>query len=152
MKFLFFLQSLRNISVYSDVDYLDTYRAMENLVDLGLVKSIGVSNFNSEQVDRIVNEARIQPVCNQVECSPALNQKHLTAFCKERNVIVVAYSPLSQVNPTKNLPSYLYSDELKEIADRHNRTPAQIVLRFLVNKFYSHFLLQRTKKRLFFFV
>lgn len=81
----------------SDVDYMDTWRAMEKLVDLGIVKSIGISNFNSEQVDRVVNESRIKPVSNQVECSPNINQKKLTAFCKERDVVVVAYSPLGNI-------------------------------------------------------
>lgn len=51
---------------YSDVDYVDTWRAMEKLVDLGLVKSIGISNFNSEQIDRLLANCRIKPVNNQV--------------------------------------------------------------------------------------
>lgn len=51
----------------SDVDFLDTWKAMEKLVDLGLVKSIGVSNFNSQQIDRLLANCRIKPVTNQVE-------------------------------------------------------------------------------------
>lgn len=53
-------------SYCSDVDYIDTWKAMENLVKLGLVKSIGVSNFNSEQIDRLLQVAEIKPVTNQV--------------------------------------------------------------------------------------
>lgn len=107
------------------MDYLETWRAMEKLVDLGLVKSIGLSNFNSEQVDRVVNESRIKPVSNQVECSPLINQKKLTAFCKEREVIIVAYCPLArqQFNTRK---------EVQDIAIKYNKTPAQICLRYLV--------------------
>lgn len=50
----------------SDVDYLDTWKEMERCVDLGLTKSIGLSNFNSEQVDRVLGACRIKPVTNQV--------------------------------------------------------------------------------------
>ncbi|XP_055324158.1 aldo-keto reductase family 1 member B1-like [Sitodiplosis mosellana] len=109
----------------NDVDYLETWRAMEKLVDLGLVKSIGLSNFNSEQVDRVVNESRIKPVSNQVECSPMHNQKKLTAFCKERDVVLVAYCPLArqQLDARK---------EVQDIAAKYNKTPAQICLRYLV--------------------
>jgi aldehyde reductase len=53
----------------SDVDYVDTWKAMEKLVDQGLTKSIGVSNFNSEQLQRVLDSARIKPVTNQV-CVP----------------------------------------------------------------------------------
>lgn len=57
----------------SDVDYVDTWKAMERLVELGLVKSIGISNFNSEQIKRILNVARIKPVVNQVNFSTPMN-------------------------------------------------------------------------------
>lgn len=106
---------------------------MEKLVDAGLVKSIGVSNFNSEQVDRIIREGRIKPVTNQVECNPKLNQKKLTKFCKERNVYVVAYSPLGQPKPNEKVPEFLYSPKTEKIAKKHNKTAAQIVLRYLVS-------------------
>lgn len=109
---------------------MDTWRAMEKLVDLGLVKSIGLSNFNSEQVDRVVNESRIKPVSNQVECSPIINQKKLTAFCKEREVVVVAYCPLARQQLAGR-------KEVKDIAAKYNKTPAQICLRYLVGtKFF----------------
>lgn len=57
---------LSSLLHFSDVDYLDTWKAMEKLVDLGLVKSIGVSNFNSQQTDRLLANCRIKPVTNQV--------------------------------------------------------------------------------------
>lgn len=107
------------------MDYLDTWRAMEKLVDLGLVKSIGLSNFNSEQVDRTVNESRIKPVSNQVECSPVINQKHLTAFCKERDVVIIAYCPLARHQLNNK-------EEIRQIAAKYNKTTAQICLKYLV--------------------
>lgn len=53
---------------FSDVDYVDTWKAMEQLVDKKLVKSIGVSNFNSKQIQRILDNTRIVPANNQVNC------------------------------------------------------------------------------------
>lgn len=121
---------------FSDDDYLDTWKAMENLVDLGLVKSIGVSNFNSEQITRILDNCRIKPVVNQVECSPTLNQKKLTKFCKERDIVVVAYSPLTrphayEKDPTLPKPALL-DERVAAIGKKYNKTPTQVVLRYLV--------------------
>ncbi|XP_011295548.1 1,5-anhydro-D-fructose reductase isoform X1 [Musca domestica] len=117
----------------SDVDYLDTYKAMEKLVKLGLVRSIGVSNFNSEQLQRILDNCEIKPVTNQVECSPALNQRKLTQFCKERNITLTAYSPLGRPKPDEKKPEFYYSEKTKALADKYKKTPAQIILRYLVD-------------------
>ncbi|XP_068142751.1 1,5-anhydro-D-fructose reductase isoform X1 [Drosophila tropicalis] len=116
----------------SDVDYLDTYKAMEKLVKLGLVRSIGVSNFNSEQLQRVLDNCEIKPVTNQVECSPALNQKKLTAFCKERGVTLTAYSPLGRPKPDEQKPEFVYSPKVKAIAEKYGKTAPQIVLKYLV--------------------
>lgn len=120
---------------YSDFDYLDTWKAMENLVDLGLVKSIGVSNFNSEQVQRILDNCRIKPVTNQVECNATLNQKKLIQFCKERDITVTAYSPLTRPHnyeKDKSLPKpAMLDDRVIAIGNKYRKTPAQVVLRYL---------------------
>lgn len=105
---------------------------MEKLVKLGLVRSIGVSNFNSEQLQRILDNCEIKPVTNQVECSPALNQRKLTQFCKERGVTLTAYSPLGRPKPTEKKPDFYYSEKTKALADKYKKTLAQIVLRYLV--------------------
>ncbi|XP_065360470.1 aldo-keto reductase family 1 member B1-like isoform X1 [Calliphora vicina] len=117
----------------SDVDYLDTYKAMEKLVKLGLVRSIGVSNFNSQQLQRILDNCEIKPVTNQVECSPALNQRKLTQFCKERDITLTAYSPLGRPKPADNKPEFYFSAKTKALAEKYKKTPAQIVLRYLVD-------------------
>jgi aldehyde reductase len=121
---------------FSDVDYVDTWKEMEKLVDLGLVKSIGVSNFNSEQITRVLDVCRIKPVTNQVECSPSLNQKKLIEFCKARDITVTAYSPLTRPHryeTNKSLPKpALLDPKVAEIGAKYSKTPAQVVLRYLV--------------------
>lgn len=105
---------------------------MERLVDACLVRSIGISNFNSEQITRLLANCRIPPVNNQIEVSPQINQKSLTRFCRERNIIVTAYCPLGRPQPERNLPKFLHSEELRTIAQRHGKTPAQVVFRYLL--------------------
>ena len=81
--------------LHTNYNLLKTYRAMEELVDAGLAKSIGVSNFNKRQINQITNHARIQPVTNQIECHPYLLNKNLREHCNSRNIVITAYSPLS---------------------------------------------------------
>lgn len=116
-------------SHYSDVDYLDTWRGMEEALKLGLTKSIGISNFNAEQIDRVLKNSSIKPVVNQVECNPNINQKKLTAFCKERDIVIVGYSPLSAADDTL----LLSNPKVVDIAKKHNKTPAQVILNYLVS-------------------
>jgi len=121
--------------LFSDVDYLDTWKEMEKLVGLGLVKSIGVSNFNSEQITRILENCSIKPVVNQVECNTTLNQKKLIEFCKARDIVIMAYSPMTRPHyyeKDRSLPKPAILDErVKEIGQKYNKTAAQVVLRYL---------------------
>lgn len=67
---------------------------MEKLVTLGLTKSIGISNFNQEQIQRIYNASEIKPAVLQVEMHAYLQQKELQATCKQLNIAITAYAPL----------------------------------------------------------
>lgn len=67
---------------YSDTHYRDTWVAMESLVDKGLVRAIGLSNFNARQTADIISMARHRPVVNQVECHPYLSQADLLSYCQ----------------------------------------------------------------------
>ncbi|XP_969456.3 aldo-keto reductase family 1 member B1 [Tribolium castaneum] len=123
--------------LFSDVDYVDTWKAMEQLVHKGLTKSIGISNFNKRQIERILSVATITPVTNQVECHPYLNQSKLIEFCKSKNITVTGYSPLGSPDrpwAKPDEPQLLDDPKLKELATKYKKTPAQIVLRYQVQR------------------
>lgn len=104
--------------VFSSVDYLDTWRELEKAVDAGLVKSIGVSNFNRAQTQRLLDACRIKPVTNQVECHPYLTQQKLSDYLKSVNVVLTAYSPLGSPNRpwvTKDDPVLLEDPKVRAI-------------------------------------
>jgi len=113
-------------------DYLDTWIEMEKLVENGFVKSIGVSNFNSEQLQRILDNCTIKPVVNQIECHPGFPQKQLIKFCRQRNIDVVAYCPLGRPDPERKVPQYIYGKAIKKLAHKYGRTPAQLTLRYVL--------------------
>lgn len=120
--------------IFSNVDYVDTWKAMEKLVDLGLTKSIGVSNFNSHQLTRILEGCRIKPVTNQVECGPTINQEKLRKFCQERDILLTAFTPLGRMKSiTPDGPSPAVQDpRVIQIGQKYTKNPAQVVLRYLV--------------------
>lgn len=116
-----------------DVDYLDTWRAMEKLVESGRVRSIGISNFNSEQTQRVLSIAKILPVTNQVECHPNLNQRKLIDFSAARNITVTAYSPLGRPHTQSGKKLAISDAKVLELAQKYKKSPAQILLRYTVS-------------------
>ncbi|KAJ6634931.1 Aldo-keto reductase family 1 member A1-A [Pseudolycoriella hygida] len=115
--------------VYDDIDYVDTWRAMEGLLQTGNVRSIGVSNFDIPQMERLLSQVTITPVTNQVECHPNHNQLPLIKYCNDRNITVTAYSPLGRPYLAKNNLA-INDPKVQAIAAAHNKTPAQVVLRY----------------------
>ncbi|XP_055704883.1 aldo-keto reductase family 1 member B1-like [Phlebotomus papatasi] len=120
----------------STTDYLDTWRAMEPLVEKGLVRSIGVSNFNSAQLTRLLANCKIKPVSNQVECNPGINQGPLRNFCAKNDIALIAYSPLGRPHYAAKDPNFprpaLLDDRVISMGKKYNKSPGQIILRFLV--------------------
>lgn len=122
---------------YVDISPTDTYLAMEKLVEKGMVKDIGVSNFNSEQVKDVMDKAKIKPAMNQVECHPYLNQEKLFNYLKDQGIGMTAYSPLGSPDrpwAKPGEPSLLDEPKLVDIAKKYHKTVAQILLRFVLQR------------------
>ena len=123
--------------LYGDADYVDTWKGMEKLVEKKLTKSIGVSNFNSKQIDRILEIAKIKPAINQVECHPYLNQKKLMNYCAQHSIVLTAYSPLGAPNRPSakpGEPKLMDDPNLKIIADKYKKNVPQILIRYQIDR------------------
>ncbi|CAF2816681.1 unnamed protein product [Rotaria sp. Silwood2] len=119
------------------MDFTGTWKAMELLVDEGLVKSIGLSNFNEQQIDRIINICKYKPVVNQVEIHPYCPQIELEKFCKKYNILLEAYAPLGakkRVWKQKDDPEILEDKVIKSIAEKYNVDSATILLRYIMDR------------------
>ncbi|CAH1991521.1 unnamed protein product [Acanthoscelides obtectus] len=124
-------------AIFSDADYVDTWKAMEQVQKKGLTKSIGVSNFNKRQLERLLANCTVPPVTNQIEVHPYLNQKKLIEFCKSKNITITAYSPLGSPDrpwAKPGDPQLLEDPKIKTIAERYGKTPAQVILKYQVQR------------------
>jgi diketogulonate reductase-like aldo/keto reductase len=113
----------------------DTWKYLEEMVDEGLLRSIGVSNCESRHLNEILTSCRIKPVINQVECHPFLNQEKLLSFCQQHGIVLEAYSPLCKSGA--NYPSkvdLLNNEVMLRIAKKHNFTVAQVALKWQVQR------------------
>jgi 2,5-diketo-D-gluconate reductase A len=109
--------------VPSENRYLDTWRAFERIQEQGLARSIGVSNFRVEDLERLKREADYLPSVNQIELHPRLQQAELRAWHAEHAIATEAWSPLAQ-------GAILDDETVMAIAADHGKTPAQTILRW----------------------
>ncbi|KAL6743202.1 hypothetical protein Aduo_016276 [Ancylostoma duodenale] len=123
------------------IDHVDTWHAMEKMYDAGKCKALGLSNFNAKQVQNVYDHARIKPANLQVECHLYWPQTELYELCKKLNISFTAYGPLGSpgrkaFNPNMQWPegNPLTDPEVEELAAKHNKTPAQILLRHLIQR------------------
>ena len=115
------------------IHYTETWKGMEAAAARGLCRNVGLSNFNSKQIEEILAMASIPPVVNQVEAHPFLPQEKLRAFCAERNIVLTAYSPLGSPDAAGRKPddpSLLQDSRIAKIASEYGKSPAQILVRF----------------------
>ena len=106
--------------------YVETWRAFEKLLAEGRVRSIGVSNFEIPHLQRLLAETDVKPTVNQVELHPEFPQEELRAYHDEHGILTESWGPLGQ---GKGL---LENPHIVEVAQRKDRTPAQVVLRWHV--------------------
>lgn len=108
--------------------YRDTWRAMEKLYKEGYVRAIGVSNFQVHHLEELIHSFEINPMVNQVEFHPYLTQKDIHTFCVESGIQMEAWSPLMRGG------ALLQEPLLVELGEKYNKTPAQIILRWDLQK------------------
>ncbi len=102
---------------------LDAWKAMTTLLKGGRCKSIGVSNYTVKHLSELIDKTGVVPVCNQVEFHPYLFQQDLLEFCRKQRIQLVAYSPLTH-------GKRLGDPRLVQIAERHEKSPAQVLIRW----------------------
>ncbi|WP_409404960.1 aldo/keto reductase [Priestia megaterium] len=103
--------------------YKEAWKALETLYKEEKVRAVGVSNFQIHHLEDLMKDGEVKPVINQVEYHPRLTQKELHAFCQKHDIQLEAWSPLMQ-------GELLDNDVLKEIAEKHGKSVAQIILRW----------------------
>ncbi|CAG5047581.1 unnamed protein product [Parnassius apollo] len=116
------------------VDYLETWQGMEEAKLLGLARSIGVSNFNIEQLKRLMANSKIQPVVNEVEVSPTFTQEPMVTFCMENGIVVMGYSPFGYFVGRDSAKQNLDKTALMQIADKYGKSFGQVILRYLLQR------------------
>jgi len=113
----------------NEVDYVETWRQFEKLYRKGVVKAIGVSNFNCHQLDRLLRECVVKPAVNQIESHPYFNNDDLIRFCNKNDIHVTAYSPFGSDGREP-----LIDGAVQEIASKRGISPAQVCLRFSLQR------------------
>lgn len=124
---------------FDPVPLQQTWQAMEELVDAGLVKHLGICNFTTGLISDLLSYARIFPEVLQVELHPYLTQENLLKFCSQHEIAVTGFSPLGALSyvplgMAEKQDSVLEQKAVTEIAERLEKTPAQVVLRWGIQR------------------
>lgn len=107
--------------------YVESWQALIELQKQGRIRSIGVSNFSPDQLTRLIDETGVTPAVNQIEFHPYYQRQQEQAFHKTHNIVTQSWSPLGRGN-------CLADPIIAEIAKKHDHTPAQIILRWLLDQ------------------
>ncbi|KAI0875126.1 NADP-dependent oxidoreductase domain-containing protein [Hypoxylon argillaceum] len=129
-----------------------TWRAMEKLVEAKKTKYIGLSNFSSPKIKRLLRTAKIKPVVNQIECHPHWPQKGLVKLCQDNGIHVTAFGPLGGM-PIPSLvgrtgPGPLEGETIALVAHKYSKTPAQVILCHLLCRGISVIPKSNSRERL----
>lgn len=105
--------------------YEEAWQALIDAQKFGLIRTIGVSNFLPEHLDRIIEKTGVTPATNQIERHPYFNNNELVEFNKSRGILTEAWSPLG-----RKINDVLENDTIVSIAEKYNKEPAQIIIRW----------------------
>ncbi|CAL7933023.1 unnamed protein product [Xylocopa violacea] len=121
-------------------DHVKIWAEMEKQVECGRTKAIGLSNFNISQIENVLKHAKLKISMLQVELHVYFQQQKLVKFCKEKNIPITAYSSLGTRSTVKSwnkadeIPDMLKNEVVLKLAEKHKKTPAQILLRFIMQQ------------------
>lgn len=110
---------------FASPGYVETWRAMEELYAEGKIRVIGVANFEIHHLERLMKHAQVPPMINQIETHPEFSQNELHDYLARHGILHEAWAPLGQGHP-----ALLKHPELQQIARHHRKTPAQVILRW----------------------
>lgn len=116
------------------LEFEATWAGMEKCLDMGLCRGIGVSNFSSTKIQRLLDFASVPPAINQVEMHPMWRQSKLREICADNKIHVSAYSPLGGPGNSWGSTAVVESPVIKSIALKHKATPAQVALKWGLTK------------------
>jgi alcohol dehydrogenase (NADP+) len=117
----------------------ETWKSMEELVEAGLCKHIGVSNFSIKKLEDLIRFSNLKPEVNQIELHPYLQQPEMLDYCEEHNIFLTAYSPLGSADrpgamKDEDEPILLNDPVVSAIAESHNASPAQVLIAWAIQR------------------
>jgi len=122
-------------------DFVSTWKTLEGFQKDGRAKSVGVSNFEVDHLKKLANECDLTPAVNQIELHPYFQNREVAKYCAENGIAVEAWSPIAQGD-------VLDDEVLKQIADKYEKSTAQVTLRWHVQKGYIVFPKSVTHERI----
>lgn len=135
-----------------DIDYVETYKAMEKLLQTGKTKAIGISNFSQTEVERLLKETNTVPAVHQLELHPWLQQKAFMDFHKQHDIHITQYSPFGNQNVFysrgANMGKLLDEPILVEIGKKYNKTSAQVAIAWGIKQGHSVIPKSQTPERI----
>lgn len=122
-----------------EVPLIETWEAMVEAKNQGLIKHVGVSNFSIKKLEDLIKKSNTSPEMNQIELHPYLQQDEMLKYCEKHNILITAYSPLGSQDRTpemkaNNEPTLLDNPVVNTIAEKHNVTAAQVLINFHVSR------------------
>lgn len=111
---------------FPEKNMVEMYKEMEKEYEAGRTKAIGVSNFDIDELKKLMEECTIKPMINQIEVNPRYVRRELVEFCKENGIIVMAHTPTARAY----LKQISESSIMKELVEKYHKNPAQIIYRW----------------------